>query len=136
MFAPSTIEEPKAVCSSDDTFLFKLNKIIVENIDNEALNITFICREMGTSRASLYNRIKTLTNIGPNEYINKLKMETAMTMLRDNELSITEIAEKTGFSSSRYFSTAFKKFTGKTPSQYKEEISSQEKDAAAENPAE
>lgn len=127
MFTPSAIEEAKTVCSSDDTFLFKLNKVIVENIDNEALNISFIRRELGTSRASLYNRIKTLTNIGPNEYINKLKMETAMTMLRDNDLSITEIAEKTGFSSSRYFSTAFKKFTGKTPSQYKEEISKQEK---------
>ncbi|MSH99526.1 AraC family transcriptional regulator, partial [Escherichia coli] len=32
----------------------------------------------------------------------------------------TEIAEKTGFSSSRYFSTMFKRYTGETPTQYRE----------------
>ena len=36
-------------------------------------------------------------------------------------MNFTEISEKVGFSSSRYFSTMFKRYTGKTPSQYKEE---------------
>lgn len=111
-------EEP--ISSADDTFLFKLNKLIIENIDKEELNIGFICQEIGTSRASLYNRLKAITHISPNEYINKIRMEKAMELLRRTELSMTEIAERTGFSSSRYFSTTFKKYTGITPTQYKE----------------
>ena len=74
---------------------------------------------MGTSRASLFNRVKALTGMGPSNYINKLRMECAAEMLRKTELSMTEIAERTGFSSSRYFSTTFKKYMGVTPTQYK-----------------
>jgi len=108
------------VSSADDAFLFKLNKLIMENMDNEGLNIEFLCQNMGVSRASLYNRLKSLTSMGANEYVNKLRIEKSMELLRNTEMSITEIAERMGFSSSRYFSTAFKKYTGITPTQFKE----------------
>ena len=108
------------VSSADDAFLFKLNKLIMENMDNEGLNIEFLCQNMGVSRASLYNRLKSLTSMGANEYVNKLRIEKSMDLLRNTEMSITEIAERIGFSSSRYFSTAFKKYTGITPTQFKE----------------
>ena len=111
--------QDKPVNSADDTFLYKMNKLIVELMDNEALNISYLCQEMGISRASLYNRVKMLTDMGPNEYINKLRMEKAAELLKQTDLSITVIAEQTGFSSSRYFSTAFKKYMGITPTQYK-----------------
>lgn len=58
--------------------------------------------------------------MGANEYVNKLRIEKSMELLRNTEMSITEIAERMGFSSSRYFSTAFKKYTGITPTQFKE----------------
>lgn len=107
--------------SADDTFINKLNELIEKHMDDENLNITYLCKEVGLSRASLYNKLKALTDLSPNEYINKARMERAMLLLKQTDLNITEIAEKTGFSSSRYFSTAFKKYTGMTPSQYKEE---------------
>lgn len=115
-----TVEGNQPVSSADDAFLFKLNKLIMENMDNEGLNIEFLCQNMGVSRASLYNRLKSLTSMGANEYVNKLRIEKSMELLRNTEMSITEIAEHMGFSSSRYFSTAFKKYTGITPTQFKE----------------
>ena len=115
-----TVEGNQPVSSADDAFLFKLNKLIMENMDNEGLNIEFLCQNMGVSRASLYNRLKSLTSMGANEYVNKLRIEKSMELLRNTEMSITEIAERMGFSSSRYFSTAFKKYTGITPTQFKE----------------
>ena len=110
----------KPMTSADDSFLFKLNKVITDNMENEGLNVEFISQELGISRASLYNRLKTLTGMGANEYVNKLRIEKAMELLRQSDLNMTEIAERTGFSTSRYFSTAFKKYTGITPTQYKE----------------
>ena len=47
-------------------------------------------------------------------------MELAMILITSTEMSFTEIAEKVGFTTSRYFSTAFKQYTGETPTQYKE----------------
>lgn len=115
-----TAETEKPITSVDDAFLFKLNKVIVENMENDELNVEFISQELGISRASLYNRLKALTGMGASEYVNKLRIEKAMELLRQTELNMIEIAERTGFSTSRYFSTAFKKYTGITPTQYKE----------------
>ena len=115
-----TAETEKPITSVDDAFLFKLNKVIVENMENDELNVEFISQELGISRASLYNRLKALTGMGSSEYVNNLLIEKAMELLRQTELNMTEIAERTGFSTSRYFSTAFKKYTGITPTQYKE----------------
>lgn len=108
--------------SSDDTFMFKLNKIINENMENKELNIKFISQEIGMSRASLYNKLKSLTDMGANEYINRIRMEKAIVLLTQTDLSISDIAHQTGFSSPKYFSTVFKLYTEKTPTQYKEEF--------------
>lgn len=57
---------------------------------------------------------------GANDYINKFRMEQAILLITGTEMSFTEIAEKVGFTTSRYFSTTFKQYTGETPTQYKE----------------
>ncbi len=112
--------EESTFSQADETFLLKLNQIIQENLDSSGLDVTFICKEIGMSRASLYNKLKALTDMGANDYINKFRMEKAITLIIGTEMSFTEIAEKVGFTTSRYFSTAFKQYTGETPTQYKE----------------
>ena len=112
--------EESTFSQADETFLLKLNKIILEHLDSSYLDVTFICKEIGMSRASLYNKLKALTDMGANDYINKFRMEKAITLITSTDLSFTEIAEKVGFTTSRYFSTAFKQYTGETPTQYKE----------------
>ena len=112
--------EESTFSQADETFLLKLNKIIQENLDNSNLDVTLICKEIGMSRASLYNKLKALTDMGANDYINKFRMEKAITLITHTDMSFTEITEKIGFTTSRYFSTAFKQYTGETPTQYKE----------------
>lgn len=111
--------EESTFSQADETFLLKLNKIIQENLDNSQLDVAFLCKEIGMSRASLYNKLKALTDMGANDYVNKFRMEKAITLITTTELSFTEIAEKVGFTTSRYFSTAFKQYTGETPTKYK-----------------
>ena len=112
--------EESTFSRADETFLLKLNKIIQDNLDNSNLDVALICKEIGMSRASLYNKLKALTGMGINDYINKFRMEKAIALITHTDMSFTEIAEKIGFTTSRYFSTAFKQYTGETPTQYKE----------------
>lgn len=114
------LPEESTFSQADETFLLKLNKVIAENLDNSALDIAFLCKELYMSRATLYNKLKALTDMGANDYINKFRLERAMSLITTTDFSFTEIAERTGFSTSRYFSTAFKQYTGETPTQYKE----------------
>ena len=119
--------EESTFSQADETFLLKMNKIIQENLDNSNLDVALVCKEIGMSRASLYNKLKALTDMGANDYINKFRMEKAITLMTGTELSFTEIAEKVGFTTSRYFSTAFKQYTGETPTQYKEKRKQEKK---------
>ena len=119
--------EESTFSQADETFLLKLNQIIQVNLDSSSLDVTFICKEIGMSRASLYNKLKALTDMGANDYINKFRMEKAITLITGTEMSFTEIAEKVGFTTSRYFSTAFKQYTGETPTQYKEKRKQEKK---------
>ncbi len=60
---------------------------------------------------------KNTVGIPPKEYINKLKIEQSKIDLLKKD-TITAVAFDLGFSSSQYFSTTFKKFTGYTPKFY------------------
>ena len=106
--------------SADEEFLNHLNQIITEHLDNEQLSIPFICDKIGISRASLYNKLKALTDMGANDYITQIRMERAIWLILHTELSVNDIADKTGFSTARYFSTVFKQHTGCSPTQYRE----------------
>lgn len=109
--------------SADEHFLNLMNKVISDNLDNPKLGIPLLCTELGISRASLYNKLKALAGMGANDYITKVRMEKAVWLLTNSSLSINEIADQIGFSTSRYFSTAFKQYMGCSPTQYKEEHS-------------
>ena len=104
---------------ADESFLTKLNRLIEQHLDNTALDIAFLEGEMGMSRASLFNKMKAITGMGCNEYITKIRMEKAIQYIKESALTFTEISEKVGYNTSSYFSSAFKQYTGMTPTQYR-----------------
>lgn len=106
--------------SDEERFIIQLNQIIAENISNPALDQQLICRELGVSRALLYNRMKAITGGGTKEYITRIRIERAKALMESTSLTIAEISDMTGFASQSYFSTAFKNYTDMTPSQYKQ----------------
>ena len=107
--------------SDEERFIIQLNRIIAENISNPALDQMLICRELGVSRALLYNKMKAITGAGAKEYITKIRIEKAKVLIESTSNTIAEISDMTGFASQSYFSTAFKNYTGLTPSQYKQQ---------------
>ena len=116
-----TVPLPQEVTISyaDESFLTKLNRVIEQHIDNTALDISLLEGEMGMSRASLFNKMKAITGMGCNEYITKIRMEKAIQYIKESNLTFTEISEKVGYNTSSYFSSAFKQYTGMTPTQYR-----------------
>jgi len=106
----------------DEEFLLKLSKVINENLNNPQLDIAFLTDQMAMSRTSLYNKIKALTGVGANDYINRIRIEKAVQLLTHSELSITEISDEVGFTYQRYFSTTFKQIKGVTPTQFRQNL--------------
>lgn len=107
--------------SNEEMFILQLNKIIAEHMSNPDLDQQLICRELGVSRALLYNKMKAITGAGAKEYITHIRIEKAKNLIETTNLSISDISEMTGFSAQSYFSTAFKNHTGLTPTKYKQQ---------------
>lgn len=104
----------------DQRFLDKAVQILEKNIEDTDFDTTVWSKELGIGRTRLFDRIKRITGMTPNDYILQFKMNKAMGLLREHEeLTISEIAYKLGFSNPAYFSKCFKKQVGVTPQQYR-----------------
>lgn len=105
---------------ADEQFLLKLNGLINDHIDKTELDASFLAGKMNMGRTSFYNKIKSLTGMGVNDYINTIRIERASYLLIHTKLDISEIAYDLGFSYQRYFSTLFKKMKGISPSEFRQ----------------
>lgn len=114
-------ETTLSLSEADQAFLDKMDKLIKDNLSNDELSAKFLTDRLAMSRASLYNKVKALTGMGVNDYINRIRIERSVYLLTNTNLSINEISYEVGFSYPRYFSTSFKQVKGMTPTRFKEE---------------
>ena len=104
----------------DKEFMAKVIEYIEEQMSNEDFNIEALATNMAMSRSSFFKKIKSLTGQNPQEFIRDLRMKKAASFLLEQKYTIGEIAYLVGFPNAKYFSTAFKKYYGTTPSQFAE----------------
>ena len=74
---------------------------------------------MSVSKLKIIFREKA--HIGPINYLIRLRIEEAQRLMRESDLTLTQIAERVGFASLHNFSRMFKKITGVSPSQYEKQ---------------
>ena len=99
-------------------------KILEEN-QHKNLLISDIAKMCNMSEVNLKKTFAKYSGMGVMNYFNQLKIYSAITMLRNGK-TVCETANSLGFSNQNYFSTVFKRITGKSPSNYiKEEKASQ-----------
>lgn len=106
------------VKSADERFSQKLFDVIEKNISNEKLDVELLCTEIGISRANLYRKLKSITELSPMELIRNKRLEMAAKLLKESEMNVSEIASHLGFNSHSYFSNSFKTFYGCTPTEF------------------
>ena len=78
-----------------------------------------LCALHHMSRSSFYNKLKTLTDCSPADYIRLIRMQSAARLLKEGGHSVTEIADMTGFCDAKYFREVFRKHFGVSPTEYK-----------------
>ncbi|MEX1119256.1 MAG: AraC family transcriptional regulator, partial [Terrimicrobiaceae bacterium] len=91
---------------------------ILQHIKNhlgEPLGVAELAKQAGLSEARFKVRFKEETGIPPGEYVLRARIEEARRRLGKPGPAITRIAFDLGFSSSQYFATVFKRFTGQSP---------------------
>lgn len=104
----------------DRKFISEFTSIIESNLSNEDLSVDDIYKGLGISKIQLYRKTKALLGFNVNDYILSVRLQKAKYLLMNEDLTISEVAYKVGFSSQAYFSTVFKSKFSVTPSEFKE----------------
>lgn len=89
--------------------------IHIEKNYREPIEIDELCLICHLSRSSLFEAFKRRTGVSPINYKHNVMIQHALDMLSHTDMTVDEISEAVGFSSSNYFRTVFFKLTGKTP---------------------
>ncbi len=95
-----------------------VQQFIVQNLE-QPLTIDNLARQAALSRSRFKARFKTEVGIPPVDYVMRKKIDRAQVLLLDGDHNVTNVAFRLNFSTSQYFATVFKRYTGQTPSGFR-----------------
>lgn len=123
-FSTSTIIKPSEVTavSVDKTFLDKVIKTIENNFEDEKFSVDKLADGMNMSVSQLTRKLNALIDQPPGQLIRSFRLQRAADLLKQNSGTVAEICYKVGFNDQAYFSRAFKKQFGCSPSEYKKTL--------------
>ncbi|HYG37264.1 MAG TPA: two-component regulator propeller domain-containing protein [Cytophagales bacterium] len=91
----------------DDEFLIKITHCIQENLSDTEFTADIIAKEVGMSKASLYKKVKAISGLTPHGMIKLYRLRKAAELLKNSNLSVSEVIYETGFNSRSYFYKSF-----------------------------
>jgi len=119
-FASSPLVHIKSMAYSkaDELFLEKINDSIFRNLEDTELDVEKLAKLMNMSKPTLYRKIKSLSDLSPNELINITRLKKAAELLVEGNHKIYEVSDMVGYASQTNFGRNFLKQFGMTPSDY------------------
>jgi AraC-like DNA-binding protein/TolB-like protein len=107
--------------ANDQIFIRKLTHIVLANMTNENFGINELARESGISRYRLSRKLKEISGKTVSQFIREVRLQKAWEMIKTEDLTISEIAYRTGFNSPTYFNACFHDFFGYPPGKVKDQ---------------
>ena len=107
----------------DQQLIERATQIIERHLDDPEFSVGVFAREIGMARTNLFAKLKAITGSTPNEFISTIRLKRAAALLAENpELNVSDIADRTGFSSAHYFSKCFKAQFRLSPLSYRRSL--------------
>ena len=98
--------------------LEKIHHVIEENMDNSDFNIDTIAVSIGLSRSAFFKKLKSLTGLAPVDTVKEMRLTKSVELLKNTDMTISEIAFAVGFKEAGYYGKCFRKKYDQTPSEY------------------
>lgn len=83
------------------------------------ITVEDVAAYVGISRSHLFRSFQTYMRKSPKEYLSEYRIKQACRLLKETDLSVSAIAYSVGFENNLYFSKAFRKNKGISPSEYR-----------------
>ncbi|GEM_PF-500408 len=113
-------ETPEIKFDSKETFIKKAMQVIEEYIMDADFKIDHFAAEMNMSNTVLHRKFKLFIGTTPNQFIRLVRLRKSVSLLRNTDHTIAEIASLTGFNQSHYFIKCFREVYNETPGNYRD----------------
>ena len=104
--------------SLDEKFVQKAKAIVEKNMGDPSFGVEQMADEIHLSRAQLFRKLKAITGISPNEFINDIRLEKAAVLIQAKADILTQISYSVGYNEQSYFAKRFRKKFGVSPREY------------------
>ncbi|MCB0552826.1 MAG: helix-turn-helix transcriptional regulator [Phaeodactylibacter sp.] len=97
-------------------WLQEVDRYLRDNLDNHNVVVADIAFAMCMSERNFYRKLKKLTGITPNQYIQAFRLNSAFELLNSGQVdTVKELAGRVGFYHTDYFSRLFEACYGRRP---------------------
>lgn len=106
--------------ASEGVFLKKVNAVVNSHLADSDFKVDTLADAMALSRTQLFRKIKSLTQMSPQQYLRFVRLERAKKLLqsKDRDLNVSEVGYEVGFASKSHFTRSFQKEFGFNPSDF------------------
>jgi len=104
---------------ADEAARLRRARDLVDRAYAEPLDVAALARQAHSSPAHFSRRFKAAFGETPHQYVLTRRVERAQELLRNTDVSVTEICLEVGFQSLGSFSAAFQRVAGTTPTAYR-----------------
>ena len=106
-------QQDNHLSSPDQLFLEKAKACVMKHLNDSDFDRESFAREMLVSSSTLYNKLRAITGMTVIEYINNIRLDEARRIHEAHpDITISELAARTGFNTPKYFSRLYKKRFG------------------------
>ncbi|MBK9015422.1 MAG: response regulator [Saprospiraceae bacterium] len=113
----ATAPEESIITSVDSLWLQEVESIYTKHLNDDRLSVDFAAGKLSLSERQFNRRLKQLTGLSPNHYLQEMRLQRARDLLLDGNITaVKEAAFTVGFHDVRYFSSLFKQRFGSNPS--------------------
>jgi DNA-binding response OmpR family regulator len=116
------IQKEKSIQKEQSEFKKKINELILRHISNADLSLETLADALHMSKSTLYRNWKDESEETLANYILAIRLKETLRLVQEQEVSFAEASSLCGFNNPSYFSRAFKKVYGCTPSEYREKM--------------
>ncbi|MBO4450938.1 MAG: response regulator [Bacteroidaceae bacterium] len=104
--------------SPDDRLFSRVIQAIKAHIDDTSFGVNELANEVGISRVQLGRKMKERYGMSPVSFIRSYRLKQSAYLLVNNQVSISDVAYRMGFSSHPYFSNVFREYFGMSPKEF------------------
>lgn len=110
------------ITNTDELFLDQAMTIVEKHMGDYDFKVEDFATQLAVSRSLLFNKLKALTGMTPNNFVKTVRLKRAAQLLESGQMNVSQVAYEVGFKDPKYFRRCFKEQFDELPSSFGKQV--------------